>query len=86
MKAIEPIQDPLDFAARLTETLARASEDAIRRLAQPEQVRDADGNWPRSSCVDCDEPIGTDRLEQGRVRCIDCQTILEKKKTMFATR
>lgn len=77
-------RDPLDVAQELTETLARAAEDAVRLKARPEQVKDAHGAWRTTDCVDCDEPIELPRLEAGRVRCFSCQDYLERRNRHYA--
>ncbi|MGA1471489.1 MAG: TraR/DksA C4-type zinc finger protein [Burkholderiaceae bacterium] len=35
-------------------------------------------------CIDCGESIVAARLKLGKIRCIDCQTILEKQNRFFA--
>lgn len=70
--------DQLDVAADLSRALAEAGVDEVRRRAKPEQVQGADGNWPISECVDCDTPLGV-RASLGKIRCIDCQSILERR-------
>jgi len=72
--------DPIDRACSIEQ---EATADAIqeqRRLAAPEQVRGEDGQWETYECIDCGEPIGNARVELGKVRCIQCQKILESKK------
>ena len=48
----------------------------------PETHPDFDGE----SCVDCGDDIPTLRLSMGKVRCVHCQTALERKGKLFATR
>lgn len=50
-----------------------------RSKIKPEQVQNEDGTWPEPDCVDCGEPNSEVRLKMGRMRCFECQTILEKK-------
>lgn len=71
------LPDPLDQAAELSQQLGDAAVSNVRAQARPEQVRRADGTWPRTECADCDEPIEPARLEHGKVRCIACQRLLE---------
>jgi len=55
-----------------------SNDDAIRAVRQkvaPETHPDFDGRH----CVDCGDAIPKVRLENGRVRCVTCQEILEKK-------
>lgn len=58
---------------------AKAIKAAMLR-ARPEQVQNEDGTWPTIYCVGCDEEIEKPRLLLGKVRCIACQTRLEKRK------
>lgn len=47
-----------------------------RALAKPESHPDFDGEH----CVDCDVEIPIQRLNLGRVRCVDCQQFIEDKQ------
>ena len=62
---------------------AQFNEDALenaRRKTLPETNPDFDG----LHCIDCDEKIPAARLKLGKIRCVDCQTILEKQGKFFA--
>lgn len=63
-----------DEASELEQTLRDSGVAAARQLAQPETHPDFDGQH----CVDCDDPIHPRRLELGKVRCVDCQHVLER--------
>lgn len=69
--------DDLDVAAQLTQQLADAAVADVRRAAAPQQVQCKDGSWPNPEC-ECGEPIPEARLRLGRIRCVDCQEILER--------
>lgn len=69
--------DELDVAAQLTQQLADAAVADVRRAAAPQQVQCIDGSWPNPEC-ECGEPIPEARLRLGRIRCVDCQEILER--------
>lgn len=69
--------DDLDVAAQLTQQLADAAVADVRRAAAPQQVQCIDGSWPNPEC-ECGEPIPEARLRLGRIRCVDCQEILER--------
>ena len=71
--------DNLDRAATLTQQLADAAVDEVRRAALPEQVQRADGTWPSPDC-ECGEAIPEGRLVLGKIRCIHCQMVLERRK------
>lgn len=69
--------DPADIAA---ETIEACTADAHRRQigkSGPESHPDFDG----VHCVedDCGVVIPKLRLDMGRVRCVDCQALLEKR-------
>lgn len=63
--------------------LAEKITDAIRdnaileatRKAKPETHPDFDG----AHCVDCEVEIPKPRLLMGKVRCVHCQTVLERR-------
>lgn len=71
--------DNLDRAAALTQQLADAAVDEVRRAARPEQVQKPDGTWPSPDC-ECGEAIPEGRLALGKIRCIHCQVLLERRK------
>jgi RNA polymerase-binding transcription factor DksA len=71
--------DDLDQAAELTQTRVDDAVAAVRRKARPEQVQNLDGSWPSPLCVDCDDDIPPLRLSLGRIRCVYCQTAIERE-------
>jgi RNA polymerase-binding transcription factor DksA len=71
--------DILDQAAELTQTLTDAYVSNAQEAAAPQQVQRADGTWPRTKCVDCDDPIPEPRLALGKVRCVSCQEDKERE-------
>lgn len=75
--------DEIDRAATLSEEHNQDCIDHYRRLAAPEQERLPDGSWPETECRDCGEPVETERLEAGRVRCFECQTELERRRRQY---
>ena len=62
----------------MTRALADAQIEAVRRLARPEQVQNADGSWPNEDCLDCGDELGA-RLKLGKVRCVTCQGRRERQ-------
>lgn len=44
------------------------------------QVKQEDGSYPVRECVACDDPLPLGRQELGRIRCVDCQTLKEKRR------
>lgn len=53
---------------------------AVVAMNAPEKHPDFDGE----SCIDCGETIPEQRLKLGKIRCVDCQTALEKRAKLFA--
>lgn len=76
----EHFSDPLDVASR-NESIA--TEDALReqrKLAVPQQIPDAAGNFKITECVACGEDIGDQRLRVAikNLLCVFCATEEEK--------
>lgn len=76
----ERFTDPLDAASHLADLHNQASVEKARAKAAPDQVKNADGTWPITHCIepDCDEELGPVRLLMGSVRCMPCQAHKEK--------
>ena len=70
--------DPADNAAPVIEAFLARSEQAARGRSGPESHPGFDG----AHCVEekCGVAIPAGRLALGKVRCVDCQTILEKRR------
>lgn len=75
--------DPLDQATQHEENQRAISEKAVRARAAPEQVQNKDGSWPVTECIDCGSDIGEGRLELGKVRCIRCQELKDRKDKLY---
>ena len=58
---------------------ARAMEQ-IRARNMPEEHPDFDGH----SCIECGDEIPQARLDLGKIRCVHCQSALEKRGKMYA--
>jgi len=72
-----------DESDRASAIEAQFNEDALenaRRKTLPETNPDFDG----LHCIDCDEKIPAARLKLGKIRCVECQTVLEKQGKFFA--
>ena len=80
MNEWERYADPLDQAGQVTQSHVDGQTEMASILSAPEQVRGEDGLWPITECVDCDNEIEAGRLELGKVRCLRCQALLEKKR------
>lgn len=78
----EKYSDPLDVASR-NESIA--TEDAVReqrKLAVPQQIPDAAGNFSVTECLECGGEIGVQRLMVAikNTLCIYCATEQERRK------
>lgn len=71
--------DPVDIASDLELMHTAHYVAQARKANKPEQVQNPDGTWPETECIDCGVEIPLPRLELGKVRCVECQSILEKK-------
>jgi RNA polymerase-binding transcription factor DksA len=78
----EKYSDPLDVASR-NESIA--TDDAVReqrKLAVPQQIPDAAGNFSVTECLECGGEIGEQRLKVAikNLLCWDCATAQERKR------
>ena len=78
----EKYSDPLDVASR-NESIATA--DAVReqrKLAVPQQIPDAAGNFSVTECLECGNEIVEQRLRVAikNTLCIYCATEQERRK------
>lgn len=85
----ERFADPLDQADQVTQSHMDDAISHAAHLSAPEQmpVLNADGVlvWPVTECVDCGDEIEEGRLALGKVRCLRCQTRLEKRRAGYFT-
>lgn len=72
--------DILDQASTLAQTLTDAAVSCVQQAARAEQVQRADGSWPTTACVECEEGLLPGRLALGKVRCVPCQQDLELQR------
>ena len=79
---MERSPDLLDRASAATQRFNEASVERARRLAQPEQTQNPDGSWPQTECEDCAADIEPGRLAMVKIRCIGCQTALERRRKL----
>jgi phage/conjugal plasmid C-4 type zinc finger TraR family protein len=70
--------DVLDRASNLTQETTDNAIAEQRRKAAPQQVQNPDGSWPVTECLDCDLAIPEGRLKMGRIRCVECQSAVER--------
>ena len=75
---IMPMADENDRASALEAAFNENAIQVVRQKAAPETHPDFDGKH----CVECGEGIPQVRLTNGRVRCVVCQNILEKRQKL----
>lgn len=75
----ERAADHLDQATQTTEFLVASRTQEASDRSLPEQTQNEDGTWPHIECVDCGVDIPAGRLALGKVRCIACQSVKEKR-------
>jgi len=68
--------DHADVAQEVIETCTADAERRARGKSAPESHPDFDGEH----CVDCELDIPPARLLLGKVRCVFCQGLLERRK------
>jgi len=83
--------DVLDLAEQANAIATACAVAQVQARTQPEKVRNDDGTmttqgllasglWAVPECSVCFEDIPKARMELGRIRCIGCQTTLEKRQ------
>lgn len=75
MALIEKSADENDMASDLEEVFRELAIESI----QANMVQ-RDPDFDGSNCLDCTDPIPELRLKMGRIRCVDCQTVIERKQ------
>lgn len=72
--------DDIDKANELAQRMNDHSVALARAQAAPEQVQNPDGSWPVTECDECGADIELGRVRLGKIRCITCQEMLEKRR------
>lgn len=75
----ERLTDTSDIA---TEQEERFRAEALRQVllaSAPQTHEDFDGK----TCLECADDIRPERLAMGKIRCTDCQEILERPSRLF---
>ena len=70
------VHDETDHAQHQQLREQAAIQERARQMARPETHPDFDGEH----CVECDDVMPEYRLKIGRVRCVDCQQIIEDRQ------
>lgn len=74
-ESFSQLRDENDLASAIEAQFIENAIAEAKRKSGPETHPDFDGEH----CIDCDESIAPARLELGKIRCIDCQVMLEKR-------
>lgn len=84
-EVLEACADILDQASNVTLASTANQIAHYSYLAAPEQIQNEDGTWPVTECTSCGNDIEVGRVALGRVRCLRCQEILERKTSGYFT-
>lgn len=68
--------DNLDQAAFIQDIINNTGVAKAALQVAPQTHPDFDGK----NCVNCEDSLPKVRLTMGRIRCVACQTLLEKKR------
>lgn len=68
--------DNLDQASAIQDVMNNSGIAAAALKVAPEKHPSFDGE----NCVNCGDAMPVVRLAYGRIRCVTCQTILEKRR------
>ncbi|OUV02514.1 MAG: hypothetical protein CBC42_06985 [Betaproteobacteria bacterium TMED82] len=60
------------------------NEDALE-IARKKTLPETDPDFDGVHCIECEENIPAGRLKLGKIRCIECQTVIEKQGKFFAS-
>ncbi len=74
LEEVERTADESDRASQIEFSHNLECLDRIRLMTRPESHPAFDG----AHCVTCDDPLPRERLGLGRVRCVTCQTTIER--------
>lgn len=66
----------LEMAERLQNSVV---EEKITQARTRQCDKHEFRSWDGETCFDCGEDLPEERVEMGRVRCVPCQTVAEKK-------
>jgi RNA polymerase-binding transcription factor DksA len=71
--------DNLDIASELQD---KFNQRGILE-SQAEMAQQTDPDFDGVHCLDCDAGIPAGRITLGRMRCVDCQDVLERKSRSY---
>lgn len=66
----------LEFAERIMSSAVeeRVAQARVRQCDKPKFI-----GWDGETCFDCGNDMPEERIEMGRVRCVHCQSVAERK-------
>lgn len=67
-----------DVADLAQDQIERFNEQSVQRARRKAQQHETDPAFDGESCIDCSIDIPKARLALGRIRCVECQSLLEK--------
>ncbi len=73
------VPDQSDRASLIEAAFTEESIEIARKAMAPETHPDFDG----IHCVECGEEIPDIRLRLGKVRCVECQSAIERRHKLF---
>ena len=72
------VYDEGDIASALEFDFIASALEKHKAKTTPEKHPDFNGK----NCIDCGDEIPEERLKMGKIRCVYCQEILEKKEKL----
>lgn len=69
-----------DDADKAQDQIEKFNESALARVRQRVSLKESHPDFDGQHCIDCWIDIPAKRLEAGRIRCVDCQTLLEREQ------
>jgi RNA polymerase-binding transcription factor DksA len=71
-----------DIADQAQDQIEAFNEQSVERARRKAQQPEADPDFNNENCLDCGIDIPKARLALGRIRCVECQTLLERAEKM----
>jgi RNA polymerase-binding transcription factor DksA len=68
----------MDHADIAGETIEVCQKDALARQAA-KNAPQFDSRFNGTDCIDCEEAIPQERLNMSKVRCCECQEVVDKR-------
>lgn len=72
---IEKSADEIDMSSELEMAFTEKALEAVVAKLRPEHHPDFNGK----DCVECDDPLPDLRIADRRIRCVPCQTAIERR-------